>query len=501
VEQRAGEIATEAETKSSELNTLMLHSERKYQNAVEALTSTQQRLEAVQSQCYEMSSAQEDKLSHVNAENASLTETLYRSNLRLAELESQLAGLHTHNKASSSSTTPVVSVAPSSKYDDSESLNSIITGLRAEMAAKEAAARNSRQAYEQRVAELGDSLTAEREKAGAVAGLQRDLEASQVIVSDYESLRKQYKVLQSIVFPTHAQSEEDGAAEGRSFDMMLSDRIKALDSELIAARNKLQAAEDKEAQSAAALAKQSADLVAKTELVQRLEAELDRAIGSETARAGGAPISAEAAQMQELSALFSSAPENEVSGKPKPGSPRKERSGGGVGADGDGDGAGTEDSSMVGVLQSQRNHFRDRLSDINKQYLVLQRQLEAVELSNKTLESENVSLYAKIKYLQSCSAPQAKAYPVPVDIEDGSDQKYERLYEQKLNPFVEFSNAERNRKLQELNIGERMLLSTTMACVSSSAGRSVLLVYVVTMHALVFFTLYYTAHRTVVCHH
>lgn len=528
MEARAAEIAAAAAAKSSELETLMQHSERKYRSAVDALTSTQQRLEAVQAQCYEVSSAQEDKLSAVNAENASLTETIYRGNVRLAELESQVANLQAQctKFAAAATMTNTSSTMPATPYDDSESLHRLVADLRAELTGQEAAARSGRHAYEQRIAELTEALVIEREKSSIVTTLQRELEASQVIVSDYDSLRKQYKVLQNIVFPTHAEDQEDDAERkgqgaggdavvvGRSFDMLLSERIKALDSELIGVRNQLQLAQDAQTRSTAALAQQGEDLAAKTQLVQRLEDQLDRVISSEAAPGLSAAqkqhVQAENAQMEELSALlsFNSPEDTKMSSNVNAqtqaqtssllsSSPRKTK-----GSAGEGEVAG-EDTSMVNVLQSQRNHFRDRLTEINKQYLLLQRKAEAAEVSNRTLESENIALFAKIKYLQSCSTPQARAYPVSMnlDIETGSNQKYEQMYEQKLNPFVEFSNAERNRKLQELNIGERMLLSTTITCVSSAAGRSVLMVYVVTMHALVFFTLYYTAHRTVICHH
>lgn len=81
------------------------------------------------------------------------------------------------------------------------------------------------------------------------------------------------------------------------------------------------------------------------------------------------------------------------------------------------------------------------------------------------------------------------------------DSKYKSMYEERLNPFnevsahgddfdavncslmmmlmlmlmmlvlMQFSQMEKQRKLQELSVGDRLVLQTTLTCVSSHAGR------------------------------
>jgi hypothetical protein len=50
--------------------------------------------------------------------------------------------------------------------------------------------------------------------------------------------------------------------------------------------------------------------------------------------------------------------------------------------------------------------------------------------------------------------------------------RYHQLYEQRMNPFAEFSQHEKQRKLQELSVADRIVLNTTMAIVSHQIGRT-----------------------------
>ena len=74
------------------------------------------------------------------------------------------------------------------------------------------------------------------------------------------------------------------------------------------------------------------------------------------------------------------------------------------------------------------------------------------------------------------------------------ESRYYELYEHKLNPFAEFSKIEKQRRLQELSVPDRIVLNTTIAFVSSPAGRRFVVVYITSMHLLVFVILYYITH-------
>lgn len=74
------------------------------------------------------------------------------------------------------------------------------------------------------------------------------------------------------------------------------------------------------------------------------------------------------------------------------------------------------------------------------------------------------------------------------------ESRYFEIYEQKLNPFNEFSRVEKQRKLHDLSVADRIVLNTTIAFVSSQAGRRFVVVYISAMHIMVFFVLYYVTH-------
>jgi hypothetical protein len=80
---------------------------------------------------------------------------------------------------------------------------------------------------------------------------------------------------------------------------------------------------------------------------------------------------------------------------------------------------------------------------------------------------------------------------------DGSDdieKRYHSIYEKKMNPFAEFSEFEKQRKLRELTIADRIVLNTLQTVINNHASRNFLIIYVGSMHLFVFLILYYNVH-------
>jgi hypothetical protein len=75
------------------------------------------------------------------------------------------------------------------------------------------------------------------------------------------------------------------------------------------------------------------------------------------------------------------------------------------------------------------------------------------------------------------------------------ESRYGVLYEQRMNPFAEFSQIEKQRRLQELSVADRIVLNTSLAFVSSKSGRTFIVIYLGAMHLLVFFILYFSVHH------
>ncbi|RYG61351.1 hypothetical protein EON64_18630, partial [archaeon] len=140
---------------------------------------------------------------------------------------------------------------------------------------------------------------------------------------------------------------------------------------------------------------------------------------------------------------------------------------------------------MLQFVQTQRDRYKEKLTMAESQVLSLQQQLAAIQSKYTILESDNVQLYGRIKFLQSYKRAGRDdggynsyngysggfAEEGRVSESGEVEVKYSLLYEQRMNPFSEFASFEKQRKLRELSVADRIVLNTTMAIVSNHTGR------------------------------
>jgi hypothetical protein len=102
--------------------------------------------------------------------------------------------------------------------------------------------------------------------------------------------------------------------------------------------------------------------------------------------------------------------------------------------------------------------------------------LTQMETEKKRLTRDNSSLYEKIRYLQNYSqtSKPGQRYSGHIDsMESGrgnqlqqsmdlSNLEYSNVYEQKMSPVAMFSQLERQKKLKDLTVIERVMLSSTV---------------------------------------
>ncbi|KAJ9476319.1 Protein CASP [Pseudozyma hubeiensis] len=170
------------------------------------------------------------------------------------------------------------------------------------------------------------------------------------------------------------------------------------------------------------------------------------------------------------------------------------------------------DSSILPIVTSQRDRFRTRNAELEDE---LRRQFETIsELRNeiKTLQSDNLSLYEKVRYLQSygpgTNASGSRgdaviqiggggrdsdgAYPPP----HRPDEKYRARYEESMNPFEAFRGREQSRAMAQLNPLERALHILTRLVLSHRRMRLFFMVYAIFLHLLIFVTLFEVGHTS-----
>lgn len=171
-----------------------------------------------------------------------------------------------------------------------------------------------------------------------------------------------------------------------------------------------------------------------------------------------------------------------------------------------GAGVAATDTKMLEIVRGQRDRFRERMKELESE----KRRLEDLAASSKAsvtrLESDNMQLYHKIRYLQSyrsgASSSSSTGHRVTPSVSmaqleaGGADveAKYRGLYEEKLNPFVQFNRMETQQRYANLNTVDKVLLNSAKMFLGHRVTRNIAFGYIVLLHFLVFATLYSFMH-------
>jgi homeobox protein cut-like len=146
------------------------------------------------------------------------------------------------------------------------------------------------------------------------------------------------------------------------------------------------------------------------------------------------------------------------------------------------------------------------MKELRKQFSTLSELRSEV----KTLQTDNLKLYEKVRYMQSYREDtQAQLNPLPAPRQDALS-KYQSRYEEAMNPFeafrgrvstkfqffsasmtdIEYSVQEAARAFQALNPLERAVLSLTRAILGNRRARTFFILYALALHILVMFSTY-----------
>lgn len=159
------------------------------------------------------------------------------------------------------------------------------------------------------------------------------------------------------------------------------------------------------------------------------------------------------------------------------------------------------DTSILPIVTSQRDRFRQRNAELEEE---LRRQFHAIsELRTeiKTLQSDNLKLYEKVRYMQSYREQDSVSQldPLPGTSADASGSstrlgdelnKWSKRYEEAMNPFEAFRGREATRAYEALNVVERGVLVLTRAILSNRRARTAFICYATALHLVVMFTVY-----------
>jgi len=296
---------------------------------------------------------------------------------------------------------------------------------------------------------------------------ERDQLASKLAMqADYEGVKKDLNILKTLEFPS-IQSEDDA----RPLEVLILERSKALQAE----NSMLRLDKERLVREVNTTKAELEDSVAKTESQGKLIIQLEDHV--EQLQAISTPYREEAEgrcssdMLAEALKVDSHPVENvfERSGSLSPSSPNETG----------------EAAALLPIVQAQRERLRLRNEELETVGLEQQQQLSVLSRQVGDLQADNLKLYEKIRFLQACGGGN-RSSEVVVPVEN----RYQQSYEQKLDPFSNFSKQEKQRKYGQLSVFEKVILSLVRFIVSNKTARLVVFFYSVLLHGLVFAVLY-----------
>ncbi|KAG3191962.1 hypothetical protein JG687_00004870 [Phytophthora cactorum] len=166
--------------------------------------------------------------------------------------------------------------------------------------------------------------------------------------------------------------------------------------------------------------------------------------------------------------------------------------------------ATSSDSKMLEIVRGQRDRFRERMKELQSEKNRVEELAQSYKSTVARLETDNMQLYHKIRYLQSYGGDSksggARVKPNFSALEDGSagaydvEARYRGMYEEKMNPFVQFNKMENQQRFTNLNPVDKILLTSAKLLLGHRITRNMAFGYILLLHFLVVATLYSFMH-------
>jgi homeobox protein cut-like len=190
---------------------------------------------------------------------------------------------------------------------------------------------------------------------------------------------------------------------------------------------------------------------------------------------------------------------------------------------------------LVRILQAQRDRYKARTRELEGRLAAVEQESGRHKAQAESMLRDNLKLYEKVRFLQSYK--KGRVGPGALDsaqdkrmsglehsalhqrnvandegkeaqecaLEAGrvptgagaaaTEARYRAMYEEQMNPFTAFSVAERVRKYQDLSVIDKITLQTTRAFLAHKKARMAVFFYALSLHLLVFLTLYMWGHH------
>jgi homeobox protein cut-like len=166
--------------------------------------------------------------------------------------------------------------------------------------------------------------------------------------------------------------------------------------------------------------------------------------------------------------------------------------------------ANTSSLSLLNIVSSQRERFRQRVQELEMETISYKQQLNILQGDMERLKQDNVKLYEKIKFLQSYDTNKKitrSKYSTSNPDDEIVLNKYTNEYEKRLDPFQKFTSNEKQKRYTNLKLHDKFTLSLGRYILSSKTGRLVFVLYIAIIHLLIFLSTYKIAHTESAINH
>lgn len=438
--------------------------------AKETVQNMQRLHEYGQSQLFEFRAQTEEERAAKQAELNLLTDEVERAQTRLLSLErekeqlrSQLHVAHTpdtHAHERQELSTSSLEVSLIEKEKKISELHLELNHLEMQLSVQQ----------DEHLTELKRLNALVNEKVSSIEELQKNLE-QRPTTKQLEDLRKQVKILQAVGYNSIEAEDWELATTGEDMtklEALLLDKNRKMEHELT--QSKVQLAEKvKAAEASEAKVKElEVKIEQQQELITKLEEDILTGYNSLEKRAN----KADDWDLAELGTT-------EVAKHAAKGKEDEEQ------------------NSMLQVICSQRDRFRQRLRETEEELRLLQEKNKSLGAELEKCKADNVKLYEKIRYVQDYTqdrpfsrGPKKRPEDLEAGFSSDLETKYRKIYEEDINPFTAFSKKEKERRYKELGLRDKITLTSGRFLLGNKYARTFIFFYSIGLHLLVFTSLY-----------
>jgi len=466
-------LEAESNEKLKEMEEEKLIAEQRLAEADAKTRQAQQLLTETQTELDDIKSNQDRKRNAMSDEMEMLLEDLDRANQRAANAEREVQHLNEkladNNKTEDN--TIQQSIMPEYEPRDHTDFNLQLASKEREVAQLLAELQTASKSAQEWEAKYTGSLGSLESKVTHLEQRNSEFETRLNEQKDYEQIKKDLNILRSMEF---SSDEKEGQQE-KPLEVLILEKSKALQNEnsLLRLEKERSAREMEGARED--LASMDAKYKKQCDLVTQLEEHVEQLQTISTPyreEAEGRSSSDMLAEVlhDSMDDVFMKESVSLSGSSPTPG--------------------GQESSvALLNIMKSQRERFRLRNEELELENEQHQAQVHLLQGEIQHLKQDNLNLYEKIRFLQSCgtrSGTRSSGSDVHVPVET----KYKSSYEQRLDPFSSFNQSERQRKYTQLSVLEKIILSLVRFMASNKTARLGVFCYMAFLHALVFVVVY-----------